>query len=95
MQLKAIYMLPGETQRVQSDWTAECEERGTTVSASLWEVESGYVTMTSPTMTGNVASVLVSPSAVCSSGSVLLINTATLANGEILKSEREVISQWM
>lgn len=74
----------GETQKVTNDWSAECEERGTTVSASTW---TGYgVTVTSPALSSNVATCLVSLpfNAGC------LINIATLANGETLVAERNV-----
>ena len=87
MQLKAIYMLPGETQIVLSDWTAECEQRGTTVSSSAWD--AGNLTLSGAALIGNVPSVLVSTAD--QYGATTLINTATLANGEVLKSEREVI----
>lgn len=87
IELKAIYLLPGETRRVLSDWTAECEERGTTVSASAWE--SSNLALASPSLASNVASVLV----VDVADSDTLTNTATLANGEVLKSTREIIAQ--
>jgi hypothetical protein len=93
MQLKTLYVLPGERQIVQSDWTAECEQRGTAVVSSAWE--SDGLTLSGQALSGNVDSVLIATPSGAGTGHGWLINTVTLANGEILKSEREVISQWL
>lgn len=66
--------------KVTSNWTAETEKRGTTVSASAWEVTAG--TLSGATLATPVASVLLAEN-----GSGTLKNTATLANGEVLVRE--------
>ena len=87
-ELKAIYLITDESVLVDSDWTAECEEKVTTVATSTWEGQT--LTLSSAALTGNKATVIVQP-ATC--GEYVLTNTATLANGEIVKSVREVIVQ--
>lgn len=74
----------GETQKVTNDWSAECEERGTSVASSTW---TGYgITVSNQALSSNVTTCLVSIP--CNSG--CLINAATLANGETLVAERKV-----
>lgn len=77
----------GETVKVTNDWSAECEERGTSVSASTWE---GFgIVVSSPALSANVATCLIAYPA----DSGWLTNTVTLANGETLIAEREVWSR--
>ena len=78
---KTIRMADGETLKVTSNWAAETEKRGTTVSSSAWEATAG--TLSSEALTTPVATAFLAES-----GDATLTNTATLANGEIL------IKQW-
>ncbi len=85
MKLKEVRFTQGETRKVVNDWSADCEERSATVSASSWE--SATFTLASASLTGNVATVMVT----CSSeSSGLLRNTVTLSNGEVLIGDRDV-----
>lgn len=82
--LKDISAMAGETLSVANNWTAEAEKRGTTVSASTWTY-TGAGTLSGATLT--VAKVAVNLAPTCGGR---LINTVTLANGEVLKAERKV-----
>lgn len=75
-------MTYGETVKVENDWSAELEERGTTLSSSSWT--SSGPTLGSTTTIGNIASALISGCGGC------LVNTVVLANGETLVATREV-----
>ena len=70
--------LYGETIIVSSNWTAEVESRGTTVSSSAWAF-NGSATLGTAALTGSVATQPITPST-----SGVLTNTATLGNGEVL-----------
>lgn len=85
MQRKTLYATDGETIKVSEQWAAECEKRGTAVSASAWEF-SGSGSLASESLSGTVASVLLTPTS-CGT----LTNTATLANGETLIASRAVV----
>lgn len=84
MQLKTIYAAYGETVKVSNQWAAQTEKRSTTVSSSAWEF-SGVGTLSSTTLVTPLATTNLAPT---SSG--VLKNTATLANGEVLITERLV-----
>lgn len=77
MQAKTLRLTCGETVKVQSQWAAECEKRGTTVSTSAWEATSGG--LSGESLDGTRASVLLAVD-----GCGRLKNTVTLADGEIL-----------
>lgn len=85
MQGKTLYATDGETIKVSEQWAAECEKRGTTVSASAWEF-SGSGSLTSEALTGTKATALLTPTS-CGT----LTNTVTLANGETLIASRAVV----
>ena len=78
---KTIRLADGETAKVTSNWAAETEKRGTTVSSSVWETTAG--TLSSAALSTPVATVFLAEN-----GDATLTNTATLANGEVL------IKQW-
>lgn len=80
IQRKTIRAMSGETIKVSQQWAAETEKRSTSVSASAWEF-SGAGSLASESLATPLASVLLSPT---SRGT--LTNTATLANGEVVKS---------
>ena len=84
MQLKTIYATSGETVKVSNQWAAQTEKRSTTVSSSAWEY-SGSGTLSSATLVTPLATTKLAPT-----GSGVLKNTATLANGEVLIAERLV-----
>lgn len=84
MKGKTIRATEGETLRVQTQWAAETERRGTTVSSSAWEF-SGSGAITDETLATPLATCLLAPDAPGT-----LTNTATLANGEVLMFERRV-----
>ncbi len=77
MQAKTLTLTRGETVKVDSQWAAECEKRGTTVSASAWEATSG--SLSGESLDDTKASALLAVD-----GCGRLKNTATLADGEIL-----------
>lgn len=85
IQLKTIHAESGETVKVENQWAAECEKRGTTISTSKW-VLYGAGALASQTLSGTLTSVLASPT--CTG---LLTNTVTLANGEVLVADRKVM----
>lgn len=84
MQRKTIYATSGETISISNQWAAETESRGTTVSSSAWEY-SGSGTLSGATLVTPLASTKLAPT-----GSGVLKNTVTLANGEVLIAERVV-----
>lgn len=80
---KTIEASVGETLRIKNEWAAECEARGTTVTASVWEASSGAAS--GETLSANLATVLLAVD-----GDGVLTNTVTLANGEVLLAERSI-----
>lgn len=83
-QLKTLYAADGETLEVSNNWTAYCEKRAATVSASAWEF-SGTGTITNESLDTPFATCLLTPTSYgC------LENTVTLSNGEVLKAYRKV-----
>lgn len=83
--LKTIQAATGESLKVTNQWAAEAEKRGTTVSTSAWEF-SGAGTVASAALNSTTATCILTPTS-CGG----LTNTATLANGEVLKAVREVV----
>lgn len=86
MDKKELRITYGETRKVTNDWSAECEERSTSVSASTWAADC--LTVTSPTLTSNVATALITSQD--DTGYNVIRNTVTLANGETLVTDRYV-----
>lgn len=84
--LKDIHAMAGETLSIANNWSAEAEKRGTTVSASAWTY-SGAGTLSGATLTVAKGAVNLAPT--CGG---CLVNTVTLANGEVLKAERKVFT---
>lgn len=84
-QLKDIQVAVGESKRIEWTWETECRDSGTTVSSSAWETadNSGSVTLSSPAISGNSVSVLVTGAENDVTG---IINTVTLADGQVLKA---------
>lgn len=82
---KTIRTFDGETVKVSQRWAAECEKRGTTVSASAWGF-TGSGSLSDETLATPLATVKVT-----ATGSGELTNTATLANGEVLMVMRRVV----
>jgi len=80
---KTLYFASGETRKVEQQWAAECEKRGTTVSTSAWEMSDG--SSVSAALSGTLATATITPT-----GCATLKNTVTLANGEVLIAERLV-----
>lgn len=80
---KTLSLADGETVKVTNNWTAEIEQRGTTVSTSLWEATAG--TLSGAALSGAVATVLLSDA-----GYGWLTNTVALANGETLINKRRI-----
>lgn len=77
MQGKTLRLTRGETVLVRSQWSAQCQKRGATVSSSAWETTAGALT----------GAALVSPLAtvtLAEDGCGTLKNTVTLSNGETL-----------
>jgi len=85
MQFKTIYTANGETVAIENQWAAETKKRGTTVSSSAWEY-SGSGTLSGASLATPLASVNLT-----ATGCGTLKNTATLANGEVLIAERQVV----
>ena len=83
MQRKTVYVAEGETRLISNKWAAECQERGVTISSSVWEATSG--TLASQAVSGTTASVKLS-----SAYDGVLTNTVTLSNGEVLAVSRLV-----
>lgn len=77
MQAKTLNLTQGETVKVTSNWTAETERRGATISGSAWETTAG--TLSGVSLSTPVASVVLAEG-----GCGVLKNTVTLANGETL-----------
>lgn len=77
MQAKTLNLTDGETVKVSSNWTAETEKRGTTVSSSAWETTAG-------TLSGASLSTPAASAVLAEGGCGVLKNTVTLANGETL-----------
>lgn len=86
MKSKELRITYGETRQIRNDWSAECEQRGTSVSASSWE--SDCLTLTSPALSSNVATALITSQN--DGGYNVVRNTVTLANGETLVADRYV-----
>lgn len=84
MRGKDINAYLGETLKVTNNWTAECEQRGTTISTSAWTATGG-LTPSMEALDGSVATAFI---AVAGCGCIK--NTVTLANGEVLVLLREV-----
>lgn len=82
---KAIRATDGETVAVQNQWAAETEKRSTTVSSSAWAF-TGSGMISAEALTTSLASCKLTPKS-CGT----LINTATLANGEVLIASRCVL----
>lgn len=80
---KTLYFADGETRKVEQQWAAECEKRGTTISSSTWDFANG--TVSGAAVTGTRTSCLLAPT-----GCGMLKNTVVLANGETLIAERLV-----
>ena len=85
MLAKTIRADYGETVKVENNWTAETEKRGTTISASTW-VWFGAGTLGTQTLATPITSVMLTPT-----WTGLLRNAVTLANGEALIKERSVV----
>ena len=81
---KVIRTTLGESLLVTNNWTAQADSRSTSISASTWSYTSN-ATLSSAALAANISTVLITAT---SSG--WLTNTATLANGEVLLSERWV-----
>ena len=82
MQLKTIYTVSGETVAVANQWAAETERRATTISSSAWAY-SGSGVLSSATLVTPLTG-----TRLAATGSGVLKNTVTLANGEVLIAER-------
>lgn len=82
---KTIRATDGETIKVENQWAAETEKRGTTVSASTWAY-TGSGTIAGQALATPLASCRLTPTS-CGT----LTNTATLANGEVLIANRCVL----
>jgi len=80
---KTLYFADGETRKVEQQWAAECEKRGTTISSSSWDFANG--TASSPAVSGTKATCLLTPTS-CG----MLTNTVALANGETLVATRAI-----
>lgn len=86
MDKKELRISYGETRKVTNDWSAECEERGTSVTSSAWD--SGCLALTSPSLSSNVATAFITSQE--DGGHSIVRNTVTLANGETLVADRYV-----
>jgi hypothetical protein len=85
MQRKTLYATDGETIAVNNQWAAETQKRGTTVSSSAWEY-TGSGSLAGAALSGTSATVRLTPES-CGT----LVNTATLANGEVLIVSRAIV----
>lgn len=85
MQRKTLYATDGETIEVSNQWAAEAQKRGTTVSTSTWEY-TGSGSLAGAALSGTSATVRLTPAS-CGT----LVNTATLANGEVLIASRAIV----
>ena len=75
--------LPKGSVRVfEIDYTASAGRLGTTASASTWESVSDILTLASPALTTNTATVQVTAA---KPGETKLINTLTFADGQVDK----------
>lgn len=74
---KNLHFADGDTQIITSNWTAEIEQRGTTVSSSAWATTAG-------TLSGAALSSALATVKLAEAGDCTVTNTVTLANGEIL-----------
>ena len=83
MQAKTIYIAEGEARLVSNKWAAECQERGVTISSSLWESACG--SLANAATTGTTTTVRLS-----NAYDGVLTNTVTLSNGEVLAVSRLV-----
>lgn len=89
MQGKTINAEAGEIRKVTNLWSAEVEQRGTTVSSSAWEVTGG-LTLGAVSLVGTTTST--STTAMLTvAGSGVVTNKVTLANGEVLSVVRKVV----
>lgn len=82
--LKDIQTRAGETVRVSNEWAADAEACGSSVSTATWSY-SGAGTISGEALSSNLSSVLLS-----ATGSGVLTNTVTLADGQVLIAERDV-----
>lgn len=83
MRAKDIRAADGETRKLTSNWTAEAEKRGASVSSSSWATTAG--TLSGAALSSNVATVLLAEAGDC-----VVTNTVTLANSEVLVREFSV-----
>lgn len=81
---KNIYLINGEAETQEWSWATEVRRDSTSVSSSAWSLATGdtAITLSGAALSSNVASVKVTAAAV---GFATLTNTATLADGQILK----------
>lgn len=84
MQAKTINAESGETRKVTNEWASFAEERGSSVASSEWSV-SGGLALGATTLSGSTATALVAVT-----GSGIVENTVTFANGETLTAWRKV-----
>lgn len=78
----------GETLKLEVDWSAPVGEMSTSLSSSAWATDvSGVVTLSGATTSTNLVSSLCAGTEV---GTVLITNTATLANGVIREQKFRV-----
>lgn len=82
---KTLYFASGEIRKVEQQWAAECEKRGTTISSSAWEMSDG--SSVTSALSGTLATTTITPT-----GCATLTNTVTLANGEVLKAQRRTVA---
>lgn len=83
-QAKDIDIAVDESKLIDWSWETECRDAGATVSSSDWSVaeDSAAIAVSNKTLTGNVASVLVTGLDQDITG---LINTVVLSDGQTLK----------
>jgi hypothetical protein len=81
VQGKTLNYTQTEKRLVKNEWAAELQKRNTTITGSVWQADSG--TLTLPTYSGSLTQVLIA-----SPGSGQINNTVTLANGETLVNVR-------
>ena len=83
IQRKGITISKDEVIKLQWDWSAELEQRDTTLSSSTWATTDSSIVLSSQTISGNKALVTLTANN-DPRNSASLTNTVVLANGETL-----------
>jgi len=78
----------GEAIQLTVDWSAVSDAAGADVESVAWSNERSVVSVSGESLSDNKASALISAN---TCGSVVLVNTATLADGQVRKARIEII----